>query len=58
MLKDIKEPVNVGKKYLVNEGDFLNGESQIDSLSFCIATPMGFSIPSANNNGFLHVQRT
>lgn len=36
----------------------LDGESQIDLLSFGVNYLMGFNIPIANNKGCLYVQRT
>jgi hypothetical protein len=38
----------MGKFSFVNEGEFLDGGSQIDFLLFGVATPMGFSNPIAD----------
>lgn len=50
-------PIDVGKHSLANEGELLDGESHIDSLSLGVVSPIRFSGPITNNNGFLYVQR-
>ena len=49
--------VDVGKQFVVNNGEFPNDKSQLDSLLFGIASLMIFSSPIDDYKGFIYLRK-